>query len=157
MESLKVRISGHSFLRGVPAQYLEILTDCACEREFEPGAIIFREGDIADRFYLIESGRIALESEVHPRGRLAVQELGPADVLGWSWLFPPYVWHFQARAIEPTHAICFNGAHLLIACERNHEFGYDLMKRLAQVLIRRLQATRKQLVRLHDVGAPVHA
>jgi hypothetical protein len=54
--------------------------------------------------------------------------------------------------VEPTRVISFNGAHLLIACERNHEFGYDLMKRLTQILIRRLQATRKQLVKFHDAG-----
>jgi CRP/FNR family cyclic AMP-dependent transcriptional regulator len=117
--------------------------------KFSPGEIIFREGQIADRFYLIEQGKVTLESHLPLDGELAVQELGADDVLGWSWLFPPYVWHFQARAEEATEAIVFNGAQLLITCERNHEFGYDLMKRLAQVLIRRLQATQQQMVRLH--------
>jgi len=66
----------------------------------------------------------------------------------------PYVWHFQATVIEPTKALTFDGAHLLIACERDHEFGYDLMKRLAQVLIRRLQATQQQFVALHASRPP---
>jgi CRP/FNR family transcriptional regulator, cyclic AMP receptor protein len=148
-------ISEHPFLRSLSPAYLEILTDCGMEREFQAGEIIFREGDIADRFYLIEQGKIVLESQVQPSGHLMVQDLGPNDVLGWSWLFPPYVWHFQARAIEVTRTISFNGAHLLIACERNHEFGYDLMKRLTQILIRRLQATRKQLVKLHNGRKPI--
>jgi CRP-like cAMP-binding protein len=157
METLKPAILEHSFLRSLPPAYLEILIDCASNREFEPGEIIFREGEIADRFYLIRRGKVALESIIPPRGLLSVQELGSDEVLGWSWLFPPYVWHFQARAVEMTQAISFNGAHLLIACERNHEFGYDLMKRLTQILIRRLQATRKQLARLHDEHVPLCA
>ncbi len=149
MESLKPAIREHAFLKSLAPAYVEILAGCAEHREFRAGEIIFREGEIADRFYLIESGRVGLESHIPGRGQLAIQDLGPEDVLGWSWLFPPYVWHFQARALDPTRALCFNGAHLLVVCERNHEFGYDLMKRLAQVLIRRLQATQKQLVRLH--------
>jgi CRP/FNR family cyclic AMP-dependent transcriptional regulator len=156
MEPPKPAVSGHPFLRSLSPAYLEILQDCAVKREFLAGEVIFREGEIADRLYLIEEGKVALESQLPPRGHLAVQELGPNEVLGWSWLFPPYVWHFGARAVEPTRALSFNGAHLLIACERNHEFGYELMKRLAQVLIRRLQATRRQLVRLHDSHPPVH-
>jgi hypothetical protein len=75
-----------------------------------------------------------------------VQILGPGDVLGWSWLFPPFTWHFRALALEPTNAIVLDGAHLLVTAERNRDFGYELMKRVAQVVIHRLQATRKQLV-----------
>ena len=66
-----------------------------------------------------------------------------------SWLFPPFVWHFQARALEPTETIVLDGAHLLVAAERNGNLGYELMKRVAQVLIHRLQATRKQLLMQH--------
>lgn len=149
MESLKPTVNDHPFLRSLSPAYLEILTECAEEKTFTEGEVIFREGDIADRFYLIQEGKVALESRLSPQVGLAVQDLGAHDVLGWSWLFPPYVWHFQARAMQPTRTISFNGAHLLIACERNHEFGYDLMKRLTQVLIRRLQAAQKQLVKLH--------
>jgi CRP-like cAMP-binding protein len=75
-----------------------------------------------------------------------VQELGDGDVLGWSWLFPPYVWHFQARALEPTEAVMIDGGHLLTAAERDPKFGYNLMKRVSRVVIQRLQATRKQLL-----------
>ena len=153
METLKPVIQAHVFLRNLSPEYVDSLTACANPKEFQPGEIIFREGDIADRFYLIETGKVALEAHVPGRGQLSVQDLDGDDVLGWSWLFPPYVWHFQARALELTRAISFDGAHLLVACERNHEFGYDLMKRLAQVLILRLQATQKQLVRLHAVRA----
>jgi CRP-like cAMP-binding protein len=153
MDTCKPVISAHAFLRSFAPGYLEILDGCAEPREFRAGEVIFREGEVADRFYLIESGKVALESHLPSHGHLAVQELGRDEVLGWSWLFPPYIWHFQARAVEATRTVCYNGAHLLVACERNHEFGYDLMKRLTQVLIRRLQATQKQLVKLHVTRA----
>jgi CRP/FNR family cyclic AMP-dependent transcriptional regulator len=78
-----------------------------------------------------------------------VQILDAGEVLGWSWLFPPFHWHFQARAIEPSRAIFLDGAHLLVACEENREFGYELLKRIAQVVIKRLQATRQCLVDRH--------
>lgn len=142
-------ISEHPFLKTLPPTYLALLTQCAEPREFEPGEIIFREGEIADRFYLIEQGKVALESQASRGSQKDIQQLGPEDVLGWSWLFPPYVWHFQARATEPTRALALNGRHLLNACEQNHEFGYDLMNRFAQVLIRRLQAAQDQLAKLH--------
>lgn len=156
MDPLKKTFSEHSFLRSLSPAYLDTLSACASEREFAANEIIFREGEIADRLYLIVGGKIVLESQLS-NGILAVQELGADDVLGWSWLFPPYVWHFQARALEPSRAVTFNGAHLLVACERNHEFGYDLMKRLAQILIRRLQATRKQMIHLHQASASTRA
>ena len=152
METLT--IAEHPFLKNLPPAYLEILSECAAERLFRAGEVIFREGEIADRFYLLSAGKVVLEMQVMSKGPLAVQELGPGEALGWSWLFPPYVWHFQARAVEPTRAIGFDGARLLIACERHHEFGYELMKRLTQVLIRRLQATRKQFVKLQAESAP---
>lgn len=154
MVTLKPPACEHPFLRSLSPAYLEILLECMEEQEFDPGEIIFREGEIADRFYLITHGRVTLEAHLPSHGYLGVQDLGPEDALGWSWLFPPFVWHFQARALEPTKALAFNGAHLLVACEKNHEFGFDLMKRLAQVLIRRLQATQKQLVKLHQPRMP---
>ncbi len=148
MESFKTTIAAHPFLRSLAPPYLEILSECAEAKEFPPGEVIFKEGDVADRFYLILGGRVGLETRLSPSGTLMVQELSGEDVLGWSWLFPPYVWHFQARALEKTSTIAFNGAHLLVACERNREFGFELMKRLSQVLIRRLQAAQKQFVKL---------
>src|SRR6185369_8972117 len=102
MDSLKQSIARHPFLRSLPPPYLEILSACAEGRTFRPGETIFREGEIADRFYLIEEGKVTLEAQMGPQGHLSVQDLGAEDVLGWSWLFPPYVWHFQARAVELT-------------------------------------------------------
>jgi CRP-like cAMP-binding protein len=127
-------------------QHLEIFLQGAREKQFDAGEIIFREGDPANRFYLIESGRVALESTSAGCGMVHVQTLGAGDALGWSWLFPPFVWHFQARATEPTHTLCCDGGHLLVTAEENPAFGYDLMKRVTQILIHRLQVTRNRFV-----------
>jgi hypothetical protein len=107
---------------------------------------LFREGDPANCFYLIELGRVSLQSPRKDEEPVAVQIIGPGDVLGWSWLFPPYYWHFDARALEPTTSIFFYGTRLREHCERDHAFGYEIMKRVAQVIIHRLLAARRQLV-----------
>jgi CRP-like cAMP-binding protein len=129
-------------------EHTTILTDGAREEQFKAGEMLFREGEPANQFYLIESGRVALETHDLRDGTTPVQNVGAGEVVGWSWLFSPFAWHFQARAVEPTTAIVLNGGHLLAAAERKPAFGYDLMKRVAQVVIHRLQVTRKQLLAL---------
>ncbi len=145
--SLESIIVFHPFFQGMKPEHLEVIAGCSTEATFESDQILFREGEPANKFYLIQSGRVALEARELADGTVSVQELGAGDVLGWSWVFPPFVWHFQARALEPTGAVVLDGAHLMVAAERNGNFGYELMKRVAQVLIHRLQATRKQLLR----------
>lgn len=129
-------------------EHIAVLSDGAHAVEFEAGEVLFREGEPANQFYLIESGKVALEANESPRGTVLVQLLGAGDPLGWSWLFPPFTWHFQARAVEPVVAIALRGAHLLVTAEQDDEFGYELMKRIARIVIQRLQATRKQLLAL---------
>ena len=114
--------------------------------EFAEDQLIFSERDPANRFYLIQSGRVALESHVRDSGTVLIQTIGPGDVLGWSWLFPPYYWHFDARALEATKAIFFYGTRLREQCEQDHDLGYELMRRTAEVVVARLQATRRQLL-----------
>ena len=145
--SLEPVVVSHPFFEGMKPEHLEVIAGCATEARFVSDQILFHEGEPANKFYLIQSGRIALEAHELSDGTVPVQELGAGDVLGWSWLFPPFVWHLRARALEPTRAVVLDGAHLLIAAERNRDFGYELMKRVAQVVIQRLQATRKQLLR----------
>lgn len=94
---------------------------------------------------------MALEAHEPAAGTQPVQDLEAGDVLGWCWLFPPFVWHFRARALEPTSTIVLSGGHLLMAAERDPDFGYELIKRVAQVVIHRLQATRKRLLELNLV------
>jgi CRP-like cAMP-binding protein len=146
--TLLEEIAAHPFMRGLKVKHLDLLTECAMRTDFQKNQIIFREGDLANRFYLIQSGRVLLESRVGGEGPVLVQEIGGDDVLGWSWLFPPYYWHFDARAAEATKAIFFYGTRLRTQCEENLEFGHELLRRMAMMAIRRLQSSREQLARL---------
>ena len=139
-------IADHPFLRGLKPEHLLLLADSAMRMRYEVGELIFREGDPANRFYLIEQGQVSLESHRKDEAPVAVQVIGPGDVLGWSWLFPPYYWHFDARVLEPTTAVFFYGTRLREQCEQNHDFGFEVMKRMTHVVIHRLQAARKQLL-----------
>ena len=148
MKTLNEAITEHAFFQGMKPEHIAVLTKGAKTAKFKAGDVLFREGEPASQFYLIESGRVALEAHAPANGTTTIQQLGAGEVLGWSWLFPPFNWHFQARAMEPTNVVQLSGAHLLVSAERNHDFGYELMKRMAQVVIHRLQATRKQLLAL---------
>lgn len=116
------------------------------EMRYEPGQLIFRQGDPANRFYVILEGNVLIESEVKGRGMIPIRILGPGDDLGWGWLIPPYYMHFSACAIGPTRAIFFYGTRLREQCEANHELGYQLMNRIAEVVIRNFHATQKRLM-----------
>ena len=143
-QSAEKIISTHPFLAGMSPHQLRLLRDCAMPAHFNANEVLFREGDPANRFYLIESGRVAIESEVMGKPKALIQTIGPGEVLGWSWLFPPYFWNFDARALDPVEAIFLYGTPLREECESDHDLGYELMKRIAEVIMRRLQATRKK-------------
>jgi CRP-like cAMP-binding protein len=140
-------VSKHPFLEGMEPRLLSSLTEAAMLYEFKKGEVIFREGDIANRFFLIRSGKVALESREEEREPHLIAYLGAGDVVGWSWLFSPYYWRFDARAVEDTSAIFFYGTRLREQSEADTALGYELMKRMAQVVIQRLQATRLQLLK----------
>lgn len=144
--TLAAQLAEHPFFKGMNAGQLKLLADTAMPVEWEEGTILFREGDPANRFYVILDGKVAVGSDAEDRGTVEVQTIGPGDVLGWSWLFPPYYWHFNARAVEPTKAIFFYGTRLRERCEDDHDLGYELMKRMSAVAIQRLQATRRRLI-----------
>ena len=149
MKNIETIISHHPFLKDLSPHHIQALVDSAMFVEFKPDEKIFREGDPANRFYLIESGRVALETSQKGEEPKMIQIIGVGDVLGWSWLFPPYYWHFDARTLEPTTAIFFYGTRLREQCEDDHDLGYELMKRMSEIVIKRLQATRKQLLELN--------
>ena len=146
MTELMKRIAAHPFFTGMESRVLPILLVNAKEEHFPSGQIIFREGEPANRFFLIEKGQVAIEAHEPADGTFPIEELGPGDVLGWSWLLSPFVWHFQARAVQATDAIVLDGAHLLVTAEQNSTFGYELLRRIAHTLIHRLQATRQRYI-----------
>ena len=135
-----------SFFEYMEPAHLRTVSGCAGERDFNPGELILREGDYASTFYLIREGSVSLETHVAGSGSITIQTLGPGDILGWSWLFPPYRWHFDARVLTPTSTLEFNGACLRQQCDDDPALGYDIMKRVAQTIIERLQASRLQLM-----------
>ncbi len=144
--ALEKQIASHPLMRGIKPEHLKVLAACAMPAQFKEGELIFREGDPANRFYLLEEGKVSLESPAKAEASITIQAIGVGDVLGWSWLFPPYYWHFDARALEPVKAIFFYGTWLREYCDQDHDLGYELMKRMAEVVLRRLQATRQQLL-----------
>jgi CRP-like cAMP-binding protein len=154
MKTMEMLIGDVPVLAGMPETYVELIAGCARNVRFEPGDTVFREGDEANSFYALRDGAIALEIHVPARSSVIVETLHSGDLLGWSWLFPPYRWSFDARAVEPVRAIAFDGACLRGKCEADHDLGYELMKRMAQVIIERLQATRLRLLDVYGAGAP---
>jgi|ERR1700694_5603667 len=149
-KELEAQIAAHPFLVGIGPQHIRLLTDCAMRSHFNASEVIFREGETANRFYLIEHGRVALESSTLGEP-VKIDEIGDGDLLGWSWLFPPYTWHFSARALENTTAIFFYGTVLRDYCEKDHSLGFELFKRMSVVMLRRLQAARQKLLSVHQV------
>ena len=139
-------ITHQRFFKGMSESHLRLLAESAMVTEFKGGQWIFRQGDPANRFYLILEGKVLIESEVKERGMVPIRTFGPGDDLAWAWLFPPYYMHFSARAIEPTRAIFFYGTRLREQCEANHELGYQLMKRIAEIVVQNLNATQKRLL-----------
>jgi CRP/FNR family cyclic AMP-dependent transcriptional regulator len=148
---LEAQVAAHPFLIGMSEHHIRLLTDCAMRSRFEPGHFIFREGETANRFYLIEHGKVALESSTLGEP-VRIDEIHDGDLLGWSWLFPPYAWHFTARTLEETTAIFFYGTVLRQYCEKDHSLGFELFKRMSVVMLRRLQAARQKLISARRIG-----
>ena len=140
------------FFKGLSGNLVELLADSILEMHFKPGAWIYQQGESANRFYLILEGKVLIESEVRDRGVLPIRTLGPGDDLGWAWLFPPYYMHFSACAVEPTRTIFIYGTRLREKCDANHELGYQLMKRVAEVVVRNLNATQQRLLEHTDTS-----
>jgi len=145
----KALLAAQPFFKGLCPEALEMLGHEAMSVEFKAGELIFNECGAANRLYLILEGNVALELPTDLEHEpILIETIGPGSMLGWSWLFPPYYWHFDARAITPVKAVFFYGTRLREQCEINHDLGYELMKRVSGVVIERLQATRHRLASL---------
>ena len=146
MRTLEQTITEHPFWKGLNPDYFRLLNECASEMHFGEQRQIFQEGSPADRFYLIHAGRVALETFAPGKGSLTIQTIGAGEALGWSWLFPPFRWHFSARAIEATEVVALDAGTLRDRANQNHDFGYDIAMRIGEVMLQRLQATRMQVL-----------
>jgi CRP/FNR family cyclic AMP-dependent transcriptional regulator len=149
MGTLETILTEHPFLKGMTPPYIELIAGCATSVRFNKGDYIFREEEEADRFYLIRHGLVALDVYVPHRGPVTIDTIQEGEVLGWSWLFPPYRWHFDARALQLTRAVAFDGKCLRERCDEDVNLGYDLVKRFSLVIMQRLHSARLQLLDLY--------
>jgi CRP/FNR family transcriptional regulator, cyclic AMP receptor protein len=138
------------FFAGMKPKQIDVLRRLSSYVEFGSGDVIFREGSPANSFYLIDQGKVALEADMDGEGLVQIAELKDGEPLGWSWLFPPHTWHFHARALKRTTTTFFDAKELRQMCEEDHDLGYELMKRMSQVMLGRLQATRDELSKLYS-------
>jgi CRP/FNR family cyclic AMP-dependent transcriptional regulator len=146
METIESLLHDVPLFEGMTAADLELIAGCGSNVRFGDGEFLFREGDRADTFLVLRHGSVALETFVPARGPVTIETLEAGEVVGWSWLFHPYEWHFDARALSLVRATSFDGACLRGKCESDPRLGYDLMSRFAQVMIERLQWTRMRLL-----------
>ena len=146
MEGLERIVREHPFFAGLEEGFCTLVCGCAKNVRFEAGQYLFHEGAQADQFYLLRHGRVALELNGPGRGPVIFQTLGTGEIVGVSWLIPPYRWTYDARALTLVRAISLDAACLRQKCEADHDLGYAMMKRFMPVLIERLQATRLQIL-----------
>ena len=152
MRELESIISEVPLFEGLSGDQLALLAGCASNVRFLEGEMLFREGDPADTFLVVRHGSIALETFVPTRGSMTIETIEAGEVIGWSWLFPPYRWHFDARALTVVRGTSFDGACLRGKTDEDHELGYALMSRFAQVMMERLQWTRLRLLDVYGDG-----
>jgi CRP-like cAMP-binding protein len=141
-------LSSHAFLQGLSEPYRLRLAAGVKLFQFGAGTFLAREGEPAKAFYLIQDGQVSIGTRLGERGTVPTQTVGPGDVVGWSWLLPPYLWQFDARAIDAVQGLVFDAAWLRDQCERDHELGYHLVRQILAVVSSRLAACR---IRLLDI------
>jgi CRP-like cAMP-binding protein len=146
-------LAENPFFEGMPAAHLETMAGCGKLVRFKAGEFLLREGAEADTFYLVREGEVAIESHLPAAGALSVARVGAGGVTGYSWLFPPHRNSFDSLALTNVSAVALDGKCLRGKAEADHELGYQLMKRFAQVMLNRLQATRLQVLDVYANGA----
>ncbi|MCZ4610811.1 cyclic nucleotide-binding domain-containing protein [Streptomyces chartreusis] len=133
-------------LTALPPPQRQRLMSLAREVSFPEDARIFEAGGTADRFWVIRSGAVSLDQRVTSLQRVTVASLGAGDLLGWSWLFPPYQWDFGAEAFSPVRAYEFEAEAVLRLCEEDTQLGLSLVRYVAEILAHRLEMTRSKLM-----------
>ncbi len=145
-ESLVKLLMQHEFFADLAPEAVEFLAANARITNLARDETLFEHGQPAERFYLIRDGRITVGVPAIEGPSLEVQILGAGEVLGWSWLIPPYRWNFRGKVIEAAEVVEFNGKAILDHCERDPAFGYPLMKRFAALMSERLEAARRKMM-----------
>jgi CRP/FNR family transcriptional regulator, cyclic AMP receptor protein len=152
VKSIRDLLAEHPFFAGLDPADVDLLAGCGANVRFAAGSRILAEGEPADLFYVLRSGRAALEVSVPGRKPLVIETLGPGEILGVSWLFAPYRWAFDATALDDVSAVGLDAACLRAKCDEDTRLGYVLMSRFAVLLRDRLQAARLQLLDVYRHG-----
>src|SRR6516162_665491 len=149
-------LSAHPFLHGMSPDQLGMLAGAARDVSFPARHRLFEDGGNATRFWLIQSGHVSLDLHVPGEGPVVIETIGMGELLGWSWLFPPFKWAFGAVAATPVEAFEFDAPAVREACAADPGLGYELNQRITLVMAKRLQATRIRLIARSGYSAAVH-
>lgn len=152
MQSLQEILKDHPFFEGLDDSTVSMLVGCARNVHYRPGEYLFREGEAADRFFVVRRGRVALDVHVPGRPEQVIDTVDEGDVVGWSWLVPPYRWFFDARAVQDVSAVEVDASCLRAKCDEDPALGYAMMQRVARVMYRRLQSARVRMLDLYGAG-----
>lgn len=153
-KQFKEILGNHSFFKDLKEEYLELLAGCCSNKVFEAGELLGHEGEPANHFYLIREGKVAIQMFAPNQGAMTLHTVGHDDVIGWSWLFPPYKWNFDIKALEKTRTIALDAKCLRQKCDDNPDLGYPLMKKFSQIMIQRLKETRIQILDIYKSSPP---
>jgi len=144
--SITEYLSAHEFFSEFSDDVLKFLCECSSTREIKKGQILFLQGEHADKFYVVRSGRISIQMPAIMGPTLEIQAVDEDQVLGWSWLISPYQWNFQTKAEEDSELLQFDGVAILARCEQEPKFGYELLKKFAGLMSVRLNAARQKMM-----------
>lgn len=146
LEDLSRLLSEHPFVHGLEAHHVAILLGCASNVVFQQGEFLFKEGGPADKLFLLRYGSVGLQVHSPAKGTSVLNTVGEGEVVGWSWLVEPYVARFDSVALTTVRALALDARCLRRKCDEDHELGYQMFARIAQVMERRLHAARLQLL-----------
>jgi CRP/FNR family transcriptional regulator, cyclic AMP receptor protein len=151
MRAIDELLREHPFFSGLGDDALTLIAGCAANRHARAGEFLYHEGEPAETFFMIRHGRVAIEAHRPAGGSITIDTVDDGEVLGWSWLIPPHRWQFDARAVESSSLVVFDGTCLRGKCDADPVLGYALMQRVAGVMYARLQSTRVRLLDLYGV------
>lgn len=140
-----------SFFEGLDQDFLQELAELAQKKTYADRDPVIRVGAPAENFFIITKGQVNIITDklenidVADPAPVAIQTLGPGEVLGWSWLVEPHQWRFEAKAVGATEVLAVDGKWLRNKCESDPALGYEILKRLTKLMAERLYATRCQL------------
>ncbi len=152
-KTLEPILSELPVFKGMKPDHLALMAGCASNVRFDAGEFVGRQGEPADRFWIVRQGSVAIEIHAPGRGTVTIATIGANEVLGWSWLLPPHQWHFDARALSTTRALALDGRCLRGKFSTDHELGYEVMRRFAPLIAQRLEATSLQLLDIYGTHA----